>query len=214
MITAIHKRICARAHAGRPLVISALALAALLPAGCANWSYGRVQLGQHLREYERVFPEGKSRRTERTLCFLEQDYMGRTDAVVVLLTRDRQVCGKLHATNFRRKYGLKVETGFILRGEVDPVLARYSGTGPIDMLRAIADDLTSDMPDSFTREAHGWVAAGLVRLIQRWPHLGDEGPAFPRLTDMLERVPGGGRAGITVDPQGVYVLEYTQGKTF
>ncbi|MBU0639202.1 MAG: hypothetical protein KKB50_10090, partial [Planctomycetes bacterium] len=65
--------------------------------------------------------------------------------------------------------------------------------------------------DSFTREAHGLVASGLVRLVQRWPHLGDEGPALARLTEMLERVPPDGTARITVNRDGLYLVEYTHG---
>jgi hypothetical protein len=45
-------------------------------------------------------------------------------------------------------------------------------------------------------------------MVQQWPHAGDEGPALPRLTDMLERVPRAGAARITVQPNGVHVLEY------
>ena len=77
----------------------------------------------------------------------------------------------------------------------------------------IADELTSTGTDKFTRDAHAWVAAGIVRLLQRWPHPGDEGPAFPRLADALERVPGGGVARITVNERGIYLLDYTQGVT-
>jgi len=49
-----------------------------------------------------------------------------------------------------------------------------------------------------------------MRLVQHWPHVGDEGPAFTRLTAILERIPAGGVARITVDPRGVYLVEYTQ----
>ena len=90
---------------------------------------------------------------------------------------------------------------------------RLGGTGPIDVLRAIADDLTSTQGDTFVREAHGWVAAGLMRLVQHWPHVGDEGPAFTRLTDLLDRIPAGGEARLTVDARGVYVVEYRQSVT-
>ncbi len=202
-----------RIDPARGVIFAAVALAALLHAGCADLTYDRVRLGQQLREYERVFPDDKSRRTESTLCYLEQDATGRTDAIVLLLTRDRQVCGKLHATFVRRDYGFRVETSYVLRGELDPATARFAGAGPIDTVRAIADDLTNADGDNFTRESHGWVAAGLVRLVQRWPHVGDEGPALTRLTDMLERVPGGGQALIAVDPRGVYRFEYTHAAT-
>lgn len=187
--------------------------AAILPllSGCAGWTYDQVTLGRQLRENERMFPEGRSRRTVSGLCFLEHDLAGRTDAIVVLLTRDRRICGKLHATHVRRNLGFKVDTGYVLSGEIDPELANFRATGPIDTLRAIADDLTAGELDNFTREAHAWVAAGLVRLVQRWPHLGDEGPAFPRLSEMLEHIPGGGQARIVVNPAGHYIFDYQHG---
>lgn len=192
-------------------LLVALGLAALLQTGCADWSYDRVQLRQQVREYERLFPEGQSQRTDSTLCFFETGNLGRTDAIVLLLTRDRRVAGKLQATYVEHNYGFRVDTGYVLRGELDPALSELSATGPVDTLRAVADELTGGEADQFVRDAHGWVAAGLVRLVQRWPHAGDEGPAFPRLTAMLERVPADGTARITVDPRGVYLLEYTRG---
>jgi hypothetical protein len=144
------------------------------------------------------------------VCYCEQDGFGRTDAAVLLLTGDRRVAGKLYAMHQERKSGLQVETTYRLRGELDPQLLKLSATGPIDMLRAIADDLTTSGEDTFVREAHAWIAGGLVRLMQRWPHVGDEGPAVTRLTEALERIPAGGVARVTVDARGVYLVEYTQ----
>ena len=211
MKSACHQPGRRAADAGRTLLAAAVALTALLPLGCADWSYNQIALRQQLRDYERVFPEGQSRRTETTVCYCEQNVAGRTDAVVVLLTRDRQVCGKFQATHIERNYGLATEVSYVLRGEIDPELAHVSGSGPIDTLRVIADELTSLGGDKFARDAHAWVAAGIVRLLQRWPHPGDEGPAFPRLTDALEHVPGGGQARISVNEHGVYLVEYTHG---
>jgi hypothetical protein len=186
-------------------------LATTLAAGCAELSYSGIRLGQEQREYQQAFPEDRTRRTPTGICYLEKDPLGRTDAMVLLLTADRRVAGKLHATHFERNYGFKVETGYRLVGELDPAMLRLSSTGPIDALRAVADELTATEADAFARQTQAWVAAGLVRLVQHWPHVGDEGPAFTRLTSVLERVLGGGLARITVDPRGVYLLEYTQG---
>lgn len=185
--------------------------AGLTLPGCAGLTYDRVQVGRQLSEYQRVFPEDGVHRTDTTVCYLEHDGLGRTDAVVLLLTRDRQICGKLHAVRVERRYGLAAGTGYRLRGEIAPELARLGATGPIDAARAVADSLTAIDGDRQTREVHGWVAAGLVRLVQRWPHVGDAGPAVPRLTDMLERVPGGGAGHLGVDPAGRYLFEYTLG---
>ncbi len=194
-----------------PLGLMFLLALWLLPAGCAQWSYDHVQLGQEHRQYERTFPEGGVHRTETTLSYLARDWFGRTDAIVLLLTKDRRVAGKLQATHFERNYGFKTDTGYVLRGEIDPTLAAVGAAGPIDALRAIADELTSPDGDTVSRQTRAWVAAGLVRLMQRWPHVGDEGPAFTRLTEMLERVAGGGVGRIAVDERGAYVLDYTVG---
>ena len=210
-MTPMLKNTARRPSAVPPRLLLMLAVCAALQAGCAGWSYDRIRLGAEHREYERAFPEAGVRRTETTLCYLAQDRLGRTDAVVVLLTRDRRVCGKLHATHFERNYGFKVERGYALRGEVDPALAELSAAGPIDALRAIGDELTSTEGDTAARQTRAWVAAGLVRMVQHWPHVGDEGPAFTRLTDTLERVAGGGVTRITVNARGVYELEYTVG---
>ncbi len=189
-----------------------LLCAAPLLTGCADLNYGRVSLGQEQREYQSAFPEDKVRRTSVGLCYLEQGALGRTDAIVVLLTRDRRVAGKLHAIHVERKFGWGDERGYRLTGELDPRLFETAGTGPIDALRLVADELTTNGEDNFVRTTQGWVAAGLVRLIQQWPHVGDEGPAAARLADELESVPAGGEAAIRVDARGVYVVEYAQGK--
>lgn len=185
-------------------------LAAGLIAGCAQFNYDRVQLGQTQREYQRAFPEEGSRRTAAGICYRERGMLGRTDAAVVLLTADRRVSGKLYATHTERNTWSGTQTSYRLVGELDPTLAALGGAGPVDTLRAVADELTLTEADQFAQETQAWVAAGLVRLIQRWPHIGDEGPAYTRLTETLERVPGGGAAKLTIDPRGVYILEYSQ----
>jgi hypothetical protein len=192
---------------------AALPLTALLVtllSGCTELCYERVQLGQEQRAYRSVFPEENTRRSTEGVCYCEKDGFGRTEAAVLLLTGDRRVAGKLYALHQERKTGLQAETTYRLQGELDPQLLKLSAAGPIDILRAIADDLTTSGEDTFVREAHAWVAGGLVRLMQRWPHVGDEGPALTRLTETLERVPAGGAARIAVDPRGVYSIEYTQ----
>lgn len=199
-----------QAGAARACAGITLLAAGLLQCGCVDWTYDRVALGQVLHEYARVFPEERTRRTTSTLCYLGHSPAGRTDAVVLLLTRDRRVAAKMQASHTERKWGPRTQTAYALRGELDPSLAQLDATGPADALRAVADELTSVEGDKFTRDAHGWVAAGLVRLLQRWPHLGDEGPAPPRLIDILDHVPGSGVARITVDQRGAYILEYTQ----
>lgn len=187
-----------------PLLLASLAAS----GGCAQLGYQQIRIGQEAREYRRALPEGRTIRTTAGVAYLEQDLLGKTDAIVLLLTRDQRVAGKFHAQHQRRDLGFRIETCYSLQGELDPQLIRLAGAGPLDMLRAIADELTRDEADTAARAAHDWVAAGLVRLVQHWPHVGDEGPAFPRLTEMLARVPGGGLARITVLPNGNHVVEY------
>lgn len=190
-----------------------LATAQLAIAGCADATYDMIRLGQQPHEYERILPADLSRRTHLGLCHLDSDGRGRTDAVVVLLTSDRRVAAKIQATCFERDWGFKVDRGFRLRGELDPHLYDLHAAGPIDTLRAIAGDLSNYQGEKLASDAYAWVAAGLVRLMQGWPNVTDVGVETPRLTDLLERVAGGGEARIAVDVRGVYRFEYEQGVT-
>ena len=152
--------------------------------------------------YQQAFPEERTRRTPAGFCYLEKDAFGRTDAVVVLLTADRRVAGKLHATYVERKGPFQPETTYALRGagsgsscgSAEPGRSTCCGRSPPTL---------PAQGDTFVREAHGWVAAGLMRLVQHWPHVGDEGPAFTRLTDLLDRIPAGGAAPHGRCPRGV-----------
>jgi hypothetical protein len=202
-----------RWRATRAVLLLAM-LTGLLNAACAQWSYDRVKLGQGPPDYERAFPAESARRTHLGLCSLREDVFGRTDAVVVLLTHDRRVAGKVHATRFIRDYGFKTDEGFLLQGELDPQLAELQATAPLDTLRAIAVDLAEYQGERLAMEAHAWVAGGLVRLIQCWPHVNDIGIAAVRLTELFELVPGGGEARIAVNPAGIYQFEYRKGKTY
>lgn len=184
---------------------------ALLLSGCANWAYDRFQIGQEWKQVERVLPADATRRTGPGVCSLTNDMTGRTDALAVLLTRDQRIAAKFQATHFERNYGFKVETGVRFRAEIHPQLARLEGSGPIDALRAVADDLTAVEGEKLIRDAHGWIGASIIRILQRWPHAGDDGPTVSRVAEALERVPGGGTARIALDERGVYVIEYAVG---
>lgn len=190
-----------------------VAVLLLLCTGCADWSYRQIRLGQSSEDYARILPPETSRRTALGLCHLSSDGFGRTEAFVVLLTSDRRVAGKLRARHYQRDWGLRVDRGFWLEGELDPELYGVQSTGPLDTLRAIAGELTDYRGEKLALDAHAWVAAGLVRLIQRWPGVRDVGVSSQRLSELFERVPGGGVARIEVDENGIYRLEYKQGKT-
>ena len=191
-----------------------LAPVALLLAGCANWSYEQIQLGQSPEDYARVLPAGTSRKTALGLCHLSRGRLGHTDALVVLLTSDRRVAAKLWARHSESDWRLgRAECGFRLVGELDPELYAVTGSGPLDTLRAIAGQLTDYQGEKLARDAHAWVAAGLVRLLHRWPEVRDVGVSSQRLDELLELVPGGGTARLEVDARGIYHLEYDQGRT-
>jgi hypothetical protein len=189
--------------------MATLAPLALLLAGCANWSYDQIQLGQAPRDYARVLPTETSRKTALGLCHLSQNRLGHTDALVILLTNDRRVAGRLWARHSEpgRRFG-RSQAEFRLTGELDPQLYGVAGSGPLDSLRAIVADLTDYRGEKLALEAHAWVAAGLVRLMQRWPNVRDVGASSQQLAEILDRVPGGGTARIEVDTQGIYHLEY------
>jgi hypothetical protein len=195
--------------------IAAVVLPLLLSqtVGCASWSFDNIKMGQAVRESQRLLPVDKTRRTDIGFCYVDRGLTGRTDAVVVLLTKDLTVAGKLQASHAKRNMGWLSEEAYVLRGVVDPVAMQLNATGPVDTLRAVTDDLVQAMDDNFVRDAHGWVAAGLARLIQRWPHMGIEpGGGDPELMEMLQRVPAGGTAMMRVTPEGYYELEYRYGK--
>jgi len=210
-----HRMTKSGAGTDRPLCVTALVAAAtLFLTGCADWSYRQIRLGQSSEDYARVLPAETSRRTALGLCHLSSDPFGRTDAFVALLTSDRRVAGKLRARYYERDWGFKVDRGYWLEGELDPELYGVQSTGPLDTLRAIAADLTDYRGEKLALDAHAWVAAGLLRLMQRWPGVEDVGVSSQRLSELFELVPGGGAARIEVDTQGVYRLEYKQGKTY
>lgn len=185
--------------------------AAATSIGCADMHYRRIELGQTKQQYERILPAAHSRRTDLGVTYLKSDWTGRTDAIVVWAARDRRAAGKLHATCFRRNYGFKTETGFRLRGEIDPALADLQSTGPLDTLRVVLDQLESYRGEKAATDAHEWIAAGLIRLLERWPHMADRlGPARTRAS-VLDGIPAGGAASISVDRRGRYHFEYRQG---
>ncbi len=190
----------------------AAALAALtVLSGCTDLSYHRLKIGQERREYERAFVEEDARRTDLGICYLKTSRLGRTDAIVLLLSRDQRVAARFQATSLSRDWGVAVRSGYRLRGEIDPRMLEMGSTGPVDVLRAVADELTRSEGEKLVRETHAWIAAGIVRLLQTQPHEGDEGPAGERLAEWLERVPPGGRGELSTDAQGVCRFTYQQG---
>lgn len=177
--------------------------------GCVGLSYDRLSLGAARNEYETAFPEEAARRSDKTVAYFEKSPLGEVEAVVVLISADRRVAGKLRVSAREPSSSFQpASTRVQLIGEIDPRLAGYERVGPIDTLRAIAADLADNPADALTRDAHGWVSAALVRLLQRWPSVEDEGPAITQVQDYLDRVPAGGIATLTSDERGVFRVAY------
>lgn len=180
-----------------------------LSAGCANWSYDRVQLGMLQREAERLLPEGTLWRTELGLAIEQTDWTGRTDALVILLTQDLRVAGKLQTTRTTEGLpGLNRQEHYRLRGLVDPQAWGLTDVGPVDLLRALIDDLASYRGARMPMETHARVAAGIRRLLERWSEADLPPPQYPLLGTALETVPADGLAEVRREPGGAYSFEY------
>lgn len=183
----------------------------LATTGCSGWAYDQVRLAHDKSDYETKFLTTKTRRTELGLANLDSDGPGRTDAVVVLVTHDRRIAGKFHATLVERNYGFTTGRGYQLRGEFDTHLAGFSDTGAVDALRAISVELLRVGNDKLVRDVHSLVAAGLIRMIEQAPQGAETLPVYPRLLDMLERVPAGGVATINDSEPGIIRVHYQIG---
>jgi hypothetical protein len=174
-------------------------------AGCSDWSYRQIQLGQSRQEYERVLAD--ARQTTLGLCRAATD-RGADTALLVLLTEDRRVAGKIETRSVRRDWGLMRQQQFTLRGELDPVLFQTQQAGPFDTLRLIVSQLLDYRGERVATDAHAWIAAGLIRLMQRWPHLDDGAWDTRAIADTLDRAPGGGETRLSLDGRGAYRFEY------
>jgi len=202
------RRIC---RAGVLSALGGLLLLVPLIEGCADLSYEGITLGMRQAECARRLEGESVQRTDLGLCAVRTDLTGRTDTLVALVSREGVVTGKLQATFRPADLRWGRPAAYRLRGQLDPASSALGATGPVDSLRAILDDLASYRGPRSVMQAHAWVAAGLVRMIERWPHVGELASAYPHLTDILEQVSGGGESRLRVDRQGVYWFEYEQG---
>lgn len=184
------------------------AVLALVPAGCASWSYDAVQPGQVPREYEYRLPAAATQRTPLGLCYVSRDLTGRSDVIVLLVTADRRLAGKFHAERVVLRLGPRVQRSYRLRGLVDPGLLGAGRAGPLDVLRAVLSDLVQAEAQASVRQAHHEVAAGLARLIERWPAAELDPAHAEALREALEGVAPGGQAGISITPAGWYSIVY------
>lgn len=197
-----------RAHAGTLVVLVTAAITIGCSSGCLEFAYRQVRLGADQAEYERALPADLRRRTSVGVACLQSDWSGKCESVVLLLTEDNRVAAKMYCTASERLVGMETQREYSVVGEVQPGLAELISAGPLDALRAVAADLQSYQGDKSAMEAHGWVTAGIVRLLQRFPTITDAGADTSRLSEFLERVPGGGEATLRMDADGVYHFAY------
>lgn len=181
----------------------------LLTCGCAQSRYDALALGQRPAEYEGVLPADTSRRTSLGLCQFES----RGDAVsvtVALVSEDRRIAAKLRAETGRSANMLGTRrAGYVLTAEVDPQLFRTQATSPFDVLRLIALDLAEYRGEKLATDAHAWIAIGVVRMLQRFPHVEPLHLDSPRVDELSDRVPAGGRAELSVGADGVLRFQYS-----
>lgn len=190
-----------------------LCIAALLwpLAGCMDMTYDRIELGQGSREYDRALPAEHSRRTSVGLVAMKEDLGPRTDAVLINIATDRRVAGKWQVTYVEKMVWFEQRTGLRLRGEYDPRLAGITQAGPLDAVRTVYADLMRPTDDPFASEAHGWIAAGLVRMAERWPGFAIGADPTGAAADALGQIPAGGKIDIKVDEEGVFHFHYQVG---
>lgn len=176
-------------------MLSACALLTLVAAGgCASLNYERIALGMGPAELSRVLPEARTRPTPVGLAYLDPgDATGGRPgaAIVVLLTEQRRVAGKFLAERTADALWAG-RPAYRLIGEVDAELYGVQQTSPIDVARMIAGELAQVEGERLVREAHGWVAAGLLRWLEGWPGLRDFAVPEDARDRLLELAPAGG----------------------
>lgn len=164
-------------------------------SGCADLSYNRLKLGAVPRDYDRALPAEQTRRTDLGLCYLNVSRARhRTDSIVVLWTADRRIYTKVQATYREREYGFARRGEFHLRGELLPALGAMGDAAPADMLRAIVVELTAFRGERGATEAYGWVAGGLLRILNHETNTPIEPENAGAAFDYLDRIPAGGSA--------------------
>ncbi len=179
-----------------------------LSTGCAQSRYAALSLGQRPAEYDGVLPADTSRKTSLGLCQLESSGDA-VSATVALVTEDRRIAAKIRAETGQPSSLLSNRrSGYTLSGEVDPQLFHTQATSPFDVLRLIALDLAEYRGEKLATDAHAWVAIGLVRMLQRFPHVEPLHLDSPRIDELSERAPAGGRAEISVGSDGVLRFQY------
>lgn len=179
--------------------------------GCASWNYDRIQLREPLPDLDSQFPRDEARKTSLGVAHLRNPNSPQAAAVVILVTLEKRVAAKFHAAQHQRDWGFSVERGYELAGQIDLELLAAKNPGPLAALRTIARQLAAYQGDPAAEHAHQLVAAGLVRIIQRWPDIENLGPTSDQVNALATLAPGGGRAALTMDLDGTFHISYRQG---
>ncbi|MBN2445826.1 MAG: hypothetical protein JXO22_03830 [Phycisphaerae bacterium] len=205
---------CRTGKLGNPHVCSrglilALLLLVFASGGCAGWGYRSIKLGHGPRDYDGVLPQDQVRVTESGFCHVGTA-KDRTEALAVQLTDDRRVAGKWSATLVDRQRWPRSEHSYHLVGEFSPTLAGLDQVGPLDVLRDTLEQLGRLNADPFVNQAHAWIAAGMFRIVERWHGLSAGVEPTSEATECLAHTVGDGVVRITIDPAGVYHIEYLE----
>lgn len=164
----------------------------MLTTACTAPGLTGLELGADARQIRRSFPAGQLHETPAGYSVLRPEASGTTHAYVFLVTPDRRIAARFHVSVSEGAGGEEESGSYRLTGAVDAQALRLGGLGPLDTLRAVADQLTSAEVHAGARAAQHWVAAGLVRMLQQHPQVDDPGPATARVGALLARIPAGG----------------------
>lgn len=196
----------------RPLITLLISATLAGSTGCANWSYRNIHAGQNPRDYEKLLPAFDTRRTPLGLCYYKVDSLGGEDVIMILVSDNRRVAGKLRAQVGGASKTPGGARGLRLEGEISSQWLGSELPGPADALRYLLTRLADYHADNATMRAHGWAAAGLTRLLELYPQAEPITSLPAAFNEQLERVPGGGTGDMRADGDHI-VFHYSQPKS-
>lgn len=190
--------------------VAVCALLAAASGGCAGATFERIHLGQAPHAYRGVLPDASTRQTDAGLAYLQHSAAG-TDTIVVLLSEQRRVVGKLYAHSRSGGGGWSGAARgprYRLVGELDRAGYGVEQVSPVDALRLVASELATTPGEPLAVEAQQRVVAGLLRWLERWPGVEDYAIPEAQLATLRDVVSGGGVARLTIGTGGVLGFEY------
>lgn len=185
----------------------------VLLSGCADLTYDRVRLGLAPSEYDRVLDTQKSSWTEAGLVEYQRDSDGDATSLVLLLSDDRRIAGKIQVTREESEMELPLaRRGYELRGELDSRLYGLGDVGPVDTLRLLTQRLCAYPTERGARTGHMLAAAGLVRILERQEHVEDIGISRDQRRELAAHAPSDGVTRLSLDPDGVLRFGFSYGQ--